>query len=415
MAENQLIEAVRAGHAHIVQDILWAGADPETADADGVSMLCLAVAAFDEHVAEALLDAGADPLRPLPDGSAPLLRAVNSGHAGVTAALLVKAADRLTEEDRAVLLASARHWYETGAEPALRLVTGVTGPVASSRFADHSGVSEYNVITLGGMSVCDGHSAVLTRLEAAFGLRRSFEGLLARALAGADGGHAGWWEAAAVLAERSDEETWDAALALRSDPDPLRRQFAADLVWFFSIAGRPAPSGRLAWERRAPDVLLPWAVAETDPAVLASVLRGLDFVDDPKVQEVGLAHRAHPDRRVRVQVPSTLHRTRYAYTHPEALGVLAALACDPDARVRGVVCEVLYEFEGRSPEVADILAGFLDEDDQLVRIKAVSGLADADDPRCVEGARRIGPVDRAEWPDTWLLDAAWRYEQRRSG
>ena len=95
--------------------------------------------------------------------------------------------------------------------------------------------------------------------------------------------------------------------------------------------------------------------------------------------------------------------------------MLAALACDPDSRVRGTVCEQLYEFEGRDGSVADILAGVLDEDDQLVRIKAVSGLANADDPRCVEGARLIGPVDRTKWPDTWLLDAVRRYEQRRDG
>ncbi|MGC4949197.1 hypothetical protein ACLQ2N_23750 [Streptomyces sp. DT224] len=64
---------------------------------------------------------------------------------------------------------------------------------------------------------------------------------------------------------------------------------------------------------------------------------------------------------------------------------------------------------GRAHRVRDTLWG---EEDQLVRIEAVSGLALADDPRCVEGARLIGPVDRAEWPDTWLLDAATRYEQR---
>jgi hypothetical protein len=251
--------------------------------------------------------------------------------------------------------------------------------------------------------------------ENQFGAHRPSGELLARALARADGDHADWWAATAVLAERSDEETWDAALALRSDPDPLRRLFAADVVWHFVIVDRPAPSGARPWERRALDVLLPWAAEETDPAVLAAVLRGLNVVDDPRIEEVGLALRTHPDPRVRVQVPSTLNRTRYAYTHPEALDVLAALARDPDARVRGVVCEVLYEFQGRSPAVADILAGFLGEDDQLVRIKAVSGLAEADDPRCMEGARLIGPVDRTEWPDTWLLDAARRYEQRHGG
>ncbi|MFG2593650.1 HEAT repeat domain-containing protein [Streptomyces sp. NPDC048438] len=246
-------------------------------------------------------------------------------------------------------------------------------------------------------------------------MHKSFDDLLARAVARADGSHADWSEATAVLADRLDEETWEAALALRSDPDPLRRLFAADIVWLFSIATRPILADEYPFERRALDVLLPWAVEERDPTVLASVLCGLSGLDDPRIEEAGLAYRAHPDPRVRIQVPSTLLRTRYAYTHPRALDVLAALARDPDANVRWTVCEQLYEFEGRGPAVADILAGFLDEDNQLVRIKAVSGLANANDPRCVEGARLIGPVDLTEWPDTWLLDAVSRYEQRRDG
>jgi len=216
---------------------------------------------------------------------------------------------------------------------------------------------------------------------------------------------ADWTEAVAVLAERSGAEVWDRVLVLRSASDPLRRLLAADLVR--ELLALDAESA----ERRAADVLLPWAAEETDPAVLAAVLRGLTYVDDPAAEELGPAHRAHPDPRVRMMVPSLLHRTRYAYTHPEAWDVLAALARDPDARVRAAVCECLYEFEGREPACADILAGFLGEDDQLVRVKAVSGLALADDPRCVEGARLIGPVDRAEW-DSWLLDAAARYVER---
>ncbi|TXS36486.1 HEAT repeat domain-containing protein [Streptomyces sp. OR43] len=387
------------------------------ADAETTEALCLAVATFDGRRAGALLDAGADPLRPLPDGSTPLLRAVASGNAGVTVALLRHAGDRLTQEQRAGLLACARHWYETGAEAGLRLATGASGPVESRRFVDDFDVTEYHVITLGGMRVCDGHSAVLTCLEAELGFRRSFDELFARALARADAEHADWWEATVALAKRSDVEAWEAALALRSDPDPLRRQFAAYLIWCFLIVEHPVTSEKWPWERRAVDVLLPWATEETDPAVLVPVLRGLNSVDDdePEIEELGLALRTHPDPRVRVQVPSMLGRTRYAYTHPEALDVLATMARDPDAHVRAHVCEVLYEFEGRSPAVADILAGFLDEDDQLVRIKAVCGLAEADDPRCVEGARLIGLVDRAGWQDTWLLDAPWRYKQRHGG
>ncbi|MGW1125680.1 HEAT repeat domain-containing protein [Streptomyces sp. NPDC002526] len=406
MSGHQLVGAVRAGRAHAVREALRAGAGPETEDADGVPVLCLAVAAFDGYVAEALLEGGADPLRPLPDGSTPLLRAVISGHAGLTAALLGHAVDRLSEQDRADLLACARRWCGNGAEAGLRLATGATGPAVRRRVPDDFGAAAYDLITLGGMSVYDGHAAVLTRLEASFGPHPSFDVLLARALARADGDHADWTQAVAVLAERPGVDAWDSVLLLRSAPDPLRRLFAADLVReLLALDGESA-------ERRAADILPPWAAEETDPAVLASVLSGLTYVDVAGDGELGPAHRAHPDPRVRRVVPLLLHRTRYAYTHPEAWEVLASLARDPDARVRAAVCECLYEYEGREPARADILAGFLGEDDQLVRIKAVSGLALADDPRCVEGARLIGPVDRAEWPDTWLLDAAARYVER---
>lgn len=413
--EDHLVEAVRAGRAHTVRELLWAGADPETTDADGTPVLCLSVGAFDGYVTEALLDAGADPLRPLPDGTTPLLRAVTSGNVGLTAALLVPAADRLATEDRADLLARARRWAETGAEAGLRRATGAVGPAGRRRVMEGYHPAEYDVVTLGGESVYDGQSAVLTCLEARFGMRRSFEELLARGLARADGSHADWCEAVAVLGGRLDDETWKAALALRADPDPLRRLFAADVVWHLLLTDSPPHSGEYPFEQRALNILLPWAVRETDPAVLVSVLNGLGELDDPSIEEVALAHRAHPDARVRMKVPGALRRTRHAFTHPEAWEVLGALARDPDARVRATVCEHLYEFEGRGLAAADILAGFLHEDDQLVRIKAVSGLANADDPRCVEGARLIGPVDRTEWPDTWLLDAVWRYEQRCGG
>ncbi|MGW1183702.1 hypothetical protein ACWD7Y_09515 [Streptomyces drozdowiczii] len=182
------------------------------------------------------------------------------------------------------------------------------------RVPDDFGVTAYDMLTLSGMSVYDGHCAVLTRLETVFGVHRPFDVLLTRALARADGDHADWTEVVAVLAERSGAEAWGSVPALRSASDPLRRLFAADLVR--QLLALDAESA----ERHAADVLLPWAAEETDPAALASGLRGLTYVDEPEAEDVGLAHHAHPDPRVRMVVPSLLHRTRYAYTHPEAWG-----------------------------------------------------------------------------------------------
>ncbi|MGW3653134.1 hypothetical protein [Streptomyces sp. NPDC000878] len=60
-----------------MRTLLEKGADPDTADADALPVLCVAVAAYDEAVAEALVEGGADPDRVLPDGTTPLWRAVD--------------------------------------------------------------------------------------------------------------------------------------------------------------------------------------------------------------------------------------------------------------------------------------------------------------------------------------------------
>ncbi|WP_251093736.1 hypothetical protein [Streptomyces sp. Caat 7-52] len=44
---------------------------------------------------------------------------------------------------------------------------------------------------------------------------------------------------------------------------------------------------------------------------------------------------------------------------------------------------------------------------------AMYGLADKDDPRCVEASRRIR-AGTERWGDDWMLDAADRYEERRA-
>lgn len=51
-------------------------------------------------------------------------------------------------------------------------------------------------------------------------------------------------------------------------------------------------------------------------------------------------------------------------------------------------------------------------EDQATRIWAAFGLAERDDPRCVDGARRVGDVeDYDAW--SWILRAPSRYEERR--
>ncbi|MEU9059398.1 hypothetical protein AB0D13_11130 [Streptomyces sp. NPDC048430] len=83
--------------------------------------------------------------------------------------------------------------------------------------------------------------------------------------------------------------------------------------------------------------------------------------------------------------------------------------------MRAVVCDWLAGYPARTPDIADALACLLEHEDRMTRIRAVYGLAERDDPRCVAGYDLIGPVDRELHPDTWELDAVQRYERRLRG
>ncbi|MFC9056386.1 hypothetical protein ACFTWJ_38615, partial [Streptomyces anthocyanicus] len=126
---------------------------------------------------------------------------------------------------------------------------------------------------------------------------------------------------------------------------------------------------------------------------------------------------AHAAPQVRFAVPSTLtivnseRSGRKTFTS-EGLNVLLALAQDTDSSVRQVAGYRLAYSLNPEPAIGDTLADLLDDEDQQTRIWAVYGLAERDDPRCIDGADRVGPVDEYEsW--SWILGAASRYEQRR--
>ncbi|WP_106980978.1 ankyrin repeat domain-containing protein [Streptomyces fulvoviolaceus] len=409
---DSLVAAVRRGDADEVRALLDEGADPDTR-ADGLPLLCLAVAAYDQPVAEALLEGGADPLHPLPDGGTPLLRAVDAGSVGMVTTLLPELV-HLAPAVRDGLLARARRWAERGVEAELRRRTGAVGPVERVWVEDAYWSCAYEQFTLGGLTVLDGHAGILTELEVSFRVRTPFDEMLARALAYPDADHAVWATVALALARRKDEETWAAAVALSRHPERLHRLFAADVLRCVFLVGDPL-TGYTGFEGRAAEAFLAWAAEERDPEVLAMVLNGLTEEEcGPETEALGLSYLAHPDSRVRCMVLHTLERREdRLLVRPEGLAAVLTLARDPDAGVRATTCDWLAEYPGREPGIADALFQLVDEEEQLVRIHAVYGLANRDDPRCVEAGRRIGPVDRTEWTDTWMLDAVQRYERRR--
>ncbi|MFJ7334901.1 hypothetical protein ACIQU3_14635 [Streptomyces sp. NPDC101110] len=397
---ERLVEAVRRGDPDEVRALLDDGADPDTL-AEGLPVLCLAVAAYDTPVAEALLGGGADPLRPLPDGSTPLTRAVEGGSHLLTHALATSRIP-LPAPARADLLARARRWTEAGAEAELRRLTGLTGPVERTRVEDDEIGWWCEQLTLGPMTVRDEHRAVLTSMEALYGIRTPFDELVARALAHPDRDHVVWCDVVFTLGRRTDEETWQWSRDLLNHPDRLHRLLAADLLLSL-ILGDVTKGAQPFWDRGRE--LVPWAEQEEDPQVLAVLLHAMTHDSSPEIEAVGLSYLTHPDPRVRALVPQTVHR-------PESLTSVLTLVHDEDPGVREAVCHWLAHHRGGEPEAGDALVALTHDERQAIRVGAVSGLAVRDDPRCVEAEQRIGPVDPELPFDERLMDV-WRYQRRR--
>ncbi|MET8969547.1 ankyrin repeat domain-containing protein [Streptomyces hydrogenans] len=455
----ELVAAVRRGDAEAVTALLEAGAAPDTPAEDGLPVLCLAVAAYDAAVAEALVEGGADPDRTLPDGTTPLVRAVAGGSpAMVTAVLGREPRLRLPDAERARLLALAREWYERCARDELRDRTDASGPADARRSRvmddEFAHVSQVTLDDLTGstdstgLTVRDGHGAILTSLEWAFRILTPVEELVARATR-RDSEHVDWTAARCVLSERTSMETWSAVAAHRHDPDPARRRFALDVLFMTLL--NPL-SRRNSYEKETAELLVAWATdGEDDAGVLAEVLLVLNEAEHPRLKSVGLMYADHPDPRVRAQVPDLVRSwdTPPTPLDADARTVLSALAededgavraragralvvahegsleftdvivgllGDPEADVRASVAEGVAHSADRTPAIADALAALLDEDVFDTRLNAAFGLLRRDDPRTADAIARVGPPPHPAYEHDHRLSAFWWWERdRRKG
>ncbi|MBW8796158.1 MAG: hypothetical protein JF597_21920 [Streptomyces sp.] len=404
---DRLVAAVEHGDAEQVRELLDAGADPDTLGGSaGLPVLCMAISADDQPVAEALVQGGADPLRGLPDGTTPLLRAMADGSPGLTRAVLPEVA-LYPGPPREELLSHARRLAATDPEAELRRRTGLPNPVARTRQLDDIGCW-YERLTLGGLTLGDGHAATLTALEARLRLRTPFAELFARALTRPDRDHAVWTASVLALGARLDDQTWAEATRLGREPDPLHRLFAADVLLGTIIADAQRPEPTL--QDRALD-LLPWAERERDTDVLSVLLNALTWTSGPETDAIGLAHVTHPDPRIRGLVPDLLDRDE-GVLRPEGLAAVLTLARDPDPEVRGRTCFWLWHYRGPEPEIGDVLVELTYDERQRTRAEAVAALALRDDPRCVAADHRIGPLEPGTDPDTLPLTAVWWYQRR---
>lgn len=198
-----------------MESLLWEDRDAEVQQA----AFSLAVRMRSGGIAQLLLQKGVDAGLSRSDELLPLREAVDSGSPALVEALLdQRIRHRYPEAELLEARDLACHWYEAGAEAELRRRTGSQEALARARVQDDDCYS-IGELALGGMTVRDGHAAILTDLEQLLGISASFEELKDRAL-DFDQDHAAWARATILLAHRRDQGTWAAAEALRTDPEP---------------------------------------------------------------------------------------------------------------------------------------------------------------------------------------------------
>lgn len=398
-----LIAAVRSGDARAVYALLEAGADPETADEFGTSALCLAVDAFDLRIVEALV-AWSRLDRAAADGRTPLLRAIDRGAFDITDALILHgAALWATDGERLDALALARHWHETDATAELRRRSGQLGPVECGTVRSGSGTT-CEELSLGGLTVRTGHTAILTALEPRYGITPSFDELLSRALAEPDVDHEVWWATTSALQQRHDPAVWDAAAALRDRADPLLRYFGAEVLRVINLFDE---SDELRFDAPLVGMFLPWVAEEPDPRVTRVLTAGLADAQDLRAEAPLPALTRHVDGKVRQWAVSGLRRAAQA-ERPGALAALVERTEDEEAAVRQAACTALASAPSHAEGASEALAACLTDADQGVRVEAAARLALRGDPRGDEVLRGLDATDE-DSPYYWLLCDVHRY------
>ncbi|MFF3216681.1 hypothetical protein ACFYYB_39430 [Streptomyces sp. NPDC002886] len=402
-----LLAAVRAGDASLVKVLLAQDGSIDWVD----EAFRLALSTRSGTIADLLLSSGADRGACPPHELPSLREAVESGSAILVELLLdPEVRQQGGEPELLVMRDLARRLHETGVESRLRRLTGSRDDLVRTRVRNGA-YDSVDAYSLGGITVRDGYAAILTDLESLLGERTSFEELMARAVRH-DQQHCSWGAATMLLSHRRDQETWAAAAALRSRPEPSHRLFGAEVLRLTHLFD---DSEEEVFTDPARELFIDWSAREEDVAVLTEVLIALGEHCDLRAVAALVPFAGHRDSGVRRAV------ARGCGTWPEApvfaddvRATLLGLMADVDAEVRQTACHTVAEGKDRHPALVEAMAALLDDADRQVRVKAVYGLALHDDERCVEGARRLPPAP----PGTryeFDLDAVWRYEWRRDG
>ena len=389
-----LCAAAARDRAEVVAALLGAGADVNGRENGGWTALLWASANGHAETAALLIEAGAGVDDANDDGDTPLSLAARRGALGVVRLLLENSADAgKLDGDGDSPLDIAADWVGVHLETALLDQIGQDGweYVVGRQFAKDG----TELVTVAGRSpdgeeteqveAQRGHAAVATLLEEATGAFTAPEQLIARALAHRDVDEDAetWWIVADALGKRGDDETYEVLGRLCVSEDAREREFGVDAIAQFGFDEDAKPY----LEQTLP-LLQKMVTTEGNPQVLRSVLAALGHQGDPRALPQVLDILGRPGHK-RTTTDAIALADVLPPDHEEGLALLIDMTEDADDEVRDWATAGLASLKADTPRIRAALAARLDDTDLRTVAEATRGLAERDDPRAEQGAKRV--------------------------
>lgn len=347
-----LLAAVEREDDDAALELLHDATADDLAGEDAAALLAAAARAGRDGVVDHLVVWDVDVTRPWDGGVDPVTWAAESGQYWVLKALLSRSSDPLgSDSPHRRALCTAQEALASG-------VGAGSGPPPA-------------------------HRAVITDLEAALGVHRSPDELMARALVHADPDHDDWFASVFRLGLRIDRETFDWALEAAQDTsDRDRRRFGLDTINHLGIGLSvriDVDDTELPFAREAEEFLRPLLHSEQDPRTLAIVIAAFAEHCSSDMVPALLPHTDHPDPHVRRTVSVLLHTN--TTEQREAFAALTRLADDPVPATRTNALSTLATSTADTPALRAVLAAHLTDPHFEARLEAAAGLALRDDER----------------------------------
>jgi hypothetical protein len=224
-----------------------------------------------------------------------------------------------------------------------------------------------------------------------------------RAVGASDDDGDTYWQIVTGLQREGGPKMFRRAMALCAHADPRRRELGVDIL---AQLDHEAPRDERPSREATITFLADLMSTEPDPGVLRVCGSAFGHLGDHGNPESLVAHRVHPDERVREKVGVGI---RASPTDDRALDALIELSRDPVARVREWPLFWFTDPEiAAVPRIRERLVDALDDPDLTGRAEATCGLAAVGQPGLAERIAeelRSAPDDADNYGRGRLRDA----------